>query len=370
MKEGIMFSSLMRRLVGVPVALAALAFAVSAFAQTGGIEGKCTGEDGKPLVGYTIKVERTEMNWVQHTKTDKKGQYVYIGLTPTEYKITLLSPAGAKIFSITQKVGLGGPDTVDFDMAKEKANAHKDAMANPDTAKKMEADTKDQKAFVGLKQTFDEATALYNQKHFSEAAAMYEKALPLAKEKNLPVVLARMADAYGAAAKTDRNPDARKQDQQKAIESYQKALALSPNEAILHNNLGSVYAEQGKVDEAKAEFQKAADANPAGASTYYYNLGVVMVNQGKMDDASVALKKATDLDPTNASAFYWYGMALLGKAETKPDGTVVAVPGTIEAFQNYLKLQPNGQWAQAAQGSIDQLKSTVPTEYKKEKKKK
>jgi len=169
-----MFSSLMRRLVGVPVALAALAFAVSAFAQTGGIEGKCTGEDGKPLVGYTIKVERTEMNWVQHTKTDKKGQYVYIGLTPTEYKITLLSPTGAKIFSITQKVGLGGPDTVDFDMAKEKANAHKDAMANPDTAKKMEADTKDQKAFVGLKQTFDEATALYNQKHFSESAAMFE----------------------------------------------------------------------------------------------------------------------------------------------------------------------------------------------------
>jgi tetratricopeptide (TPR) repeat protein len=370
MKEEIMHSLLTRRLVGATAALVALAFTVSAFAQTGGIEGKCTGEDGKPLAGYIIRLERTEMNWVVKTKTNKKGEYVYIGLAPTEYKITLLTPQGQHVFSLTQKIGLGGPDTVDIDLAKERANQKKQAMVNPDTAKKMEQDSKDQKAFTGLKQTFDEGTLLYNERHFAEAAAMFEKALPFAKEKNVPVVLARMADAYGAAAKLDQTPDARKADQQKAVETYQKALALSPNEAILHNNLGSVYAEMGKVDDAKAEFQKAADANPSGASGYYYNLGVVMVNQGKMDDASVALKKATDLDPNNASAFYWYGMALMGKAETKPDGSVVPVPGTIEAFQTYLKLQPNGQWAEAAKASIEQLKSTVPTEYKKEKKKK
>ena len=107
------------------------------------------------------------------------------------------------------------------------------------------------------------------------------------------------------------------QDQQKAIDTYQKAMALSPNDPALHNNLGSVYAEMGKVADAQEEFQKAADLNPAGASGYYYNLGVVMVNQGKMDEASTALKKATDLDPNNANAFYWYGMALLGKAEDK-----------------------------------------------------
>ena len=95
-----------------------------------------------------------------------------------------------------------------------------------------------------------------------------------------------------------------------------------------------------------------------------------MVNQGKMDEAAVALKKAIDLDATDANAFYWYGMALLGKAEYKPDGSVVVVPGTIEAFENYLKLQPKGQWAQAAQASLDQLRATVPTEYKAQKKKK
>ena len=55
-----------------------------------------------------------------------------------------------------------------------------------------------------------------------------------------------------------------------------------------------------------------------------------------------ALKKATDIDPTNANAWYWYGMALMGKAQVKPDGTMVPAPGTIEAFQTYLKLAPSG----------------------------
>jgi tetratricopeptide (TPR) repeat protein len=344
-----------------------MTLAVSAFAQTGGLTGKCTGEDGKPLAGYTILVERQEMKWSQHTKTNKKGEYVYIGLAPAAYKITLLSPTGQQVFFQTQHVGLGDPTEVNFDMAKERANTVK---ANPEAAKKVEEAQKDQKQFTGLKATFDQATALFQAKQYAESAAMFEKALPLAKDKNVPIVLSQMAQAYGKAAEADPTPDARAADEQKAIDTYQKALALSPSDAGLHNNLGSIYAQMGKVEDAKTEFQKAADLNPAQAGNYYYNLGVVMVNQGKMDDAAVALKKATDIDPSNANAFYWYGMALLGKAETKPDGSVVPVPGTIEAFQTYLKLQPNGQWAQAAQASIDQLKATVPTEYKKAPKKK
>jgi tetratricopeptide (TPR) repeat protein len=243
-------------------------------------------------------------------------------------------------------------------------------MANPETAKKIEEQAKEQKQFTGLKATFDQGTLLFNQQRFAEAAAMYEQALPMAKDKNVPIVLARLADSYNNAAKQEQNRDTRLQDQQKAISNYQMAIQITPNDAALHNNLGSVYAEMGKVADAQKEFQTAADLNPAGASGYYYNLGVVMVNQGKMDEAGVALKKATDLDPNNANAFYWYGMALLGKAETKPDGSVVPVPGTMEAFQTYLKLQPTGQWAQAAQASIDQLKAAVPTEYKAPKKKK
>ena len=365
-----MYSSLTRRLIGVAVVFAALAFTVSAFAQYGGLAGKCTGEDGKPLVGYTVKIEPQGVKKSLHVKTDKKGMYTYIGPYLGDYNIALLDPNGTQVFNINnQHVALGESTELNIDLAKEKASAHKQQMANPETAQKVEETTKSQKEFAGLKATFDQAALLSNQQHYSEAAAMFEKAVPLADSKNLPIVLSRLADTYASAAKHDQSRDARTQDEQKAIETYQKVLQLIPNDPGLHNNLGSVYAEMGKIDDAQKEFQKAADLNPAGASTYYYNLGVVMVNQGKMDEAAVALKKATDLGPANANAFYWYGMALLGKAETKPDGTIVAVPGTVEAFQNYLKLQPNGPWAQAAQASLDQIQGKVQTEYKKAKKK-
>jgi tetratricopeptide (TPR) repeat protein len=365
-----MYSSWTARLIGLAVVLAALTCTVSTFAQTGGLTGKCIGEDGKPLAGYTIQVDRQEMKWSQHTKTNKKGEYVYIGLSPGNYKVTLVNPAGQQVFNISRHVGIGDPTVVDFDMAKEKANSLKQQMANPETAKKIEEAATEQKQFTGLKATFAQAATLSNQQRYAEAAAMFEQALPMAKAQNVPIVLSQIGNAYMNAAKQEQNRDARMQDQQKAVDNFQKALQLAPNDAGVHNNLGSVYAEMGKVAEAQAEFQKAADINPAGASGYYYNLGVVMVNQGKMNEAAVALKKATELDPNNANAFYWYGMALLGKAEYKADGTVVPVPGTMEAFQNYLKLEPKGQWAQEAQASIDTLKGAVPTEYKAPKKKK
>lgn len=365
-----MHCSWARRLAEAAVVFAAFAFTISAFAQTGGLTGKCTGEDGKPLVGYTIQISRTDVKWNSHTKTNKHGEYVYIGLALGVYEITILDPQGNKVFSGQQRVGLGDPTSFDFDMAKEKVATKQAQMANPEYAKKMEEQQKEQKQFTGLKQTFDQGVLLANEHRYAEAAAMFEQALPLAKTTNIPIVLARLGEAYQKAAAQEQNRDARLADQQKAIDSYLKAIAANPNDASLHNNLGSVYAESGKTTEAQAEFQKAADLNPAGASGYYYNLGVVMVNQGKMDEASTALKKAIDLDATDANAFYWYGMALLGKAQYKSDGSVVAVPGTVEAFEHYLKLQPNGQWAQSAQASLDQLRGTVPTEYKAQKKKK
>jgi predicted Zn-dependent protease len=93
-----------------------------------------------------------------------------------------------------------------------------------------------------------------------------------------------------------------------------------------------------------------------------------MVNKGQMDEAATALKKATEIDPTNAAAWFQYGMALMGKADYKPDGSVVPAPGTIEAFQTYLKLAPNGPFAPEAQASIASLQGKTSLEYKAPKK--
>jgi tetratricopeptide (TPR) repeat protein len=355
-----------RKVIGVAVIFAAFLSCAPVFAQTGGLTGKCTAEDGMPMAGYTILVERQEVKWVSKVKTNKKGEYTYIGLVTGNYKVTLEDPNGRTIFTIPVHVGMGEPTAVDFDMAKER----KAVESTPEYQRQKAEEEKAQKQFSGLKQIFDQGALLYSEKRYTEAVSMFEQALPLAKDKNIPVVMARLAETYAKAAGAESNPDTRKQDQDKALDYYQKVLQLTPDDASLHNNLGSLYADMGKVTEAQAEFQKAAELKPAEASTYYYNLGVIFVNKGKMDDAAAALKKSTEIDPNNANAWYWYGMALMGKAEFKPDGTMVPVPGTIEAFQTYLKLEPKGPWATAAQASLDQLQGKVPTQYKAPGKKK
>ncbi len=339
------------------VALALVGGALPLAAQTGGLTGKATLDDGNPCVKCPVVIDRQDIKGHYPTKTDKKGNYVYVGLPIGNYKVTLQDPQGKTLFYITHHVGLGDPTQVDFDLKKERTAAAKEQAANPEAQKQIQEQQKQQKQITGLKQFFDQGQALMAQQKYPEAAAAFAQAEPLAKEKNLLIVLSHEADAYAKA-----------KDYDKAVATYQKAIQIGPTEAYLYDGLGNVYIQSRKIPEAQQAFQKAAEVNPAGAAREYYNMGVIMVNSGKMEEASQALKKATDLDANNANAWYWYGMALLGKAQFKPDGSVIAVPGTTEAFEKYLKLDPNGQWAQAAQASLQQIQGKVDLVYKKKKK--
>ncbi len=360
-----MSSSWTRRVMGVAIVFATFLTCIPASAQTGGLTGKCIGQGGAPLAGYTITIERTDIRWNSKVKTNKKGEYTYIGLALGVYKLTLLGPDGKAMYFIEKKVGMGDPTEANFDMGQIMQEAKKQQETNPEFQKQVQ----EQKQSANLKQVFDQAHDLYMQKHYPEAAAMFEKALPLAtSSKNISIVTAQLADTWSKAASVEDNPDTRKTDQGKSLEYFNKALQIDPNDATLHNNLGNLYAQMGRPTDAAEEFKKAADLDPPHASNYYYNLGAIMVNKGQMDEAATALKKATDIDPTNANAWYWYGMALMGKAEVKPDGTLVPAQGTLEAFQTYLKLAPTGNWAAQAQASIDSLQGKESLEYKKPKK--
>jgi len=54
----------------------------------------------------------------------------------------------------------------------------------------------------------------------------------------------------------------------------------------------------------------------------------VLVNTGQTDQAGDAFKKAIDANPNYAPAQYQYGVYLVSKAKTTPDGKVVPPDGT------------------------------------------
>jgi tetratricopeptide (TPR) repeat protein len=92
-----------------------------------------------------------------------------------------------------------------------------------------------------------------------------------------------------------------------------------------------------------------------------------MTNNNKVDEAIQAFDKAIAADPNKADAYYWKGVNLIAKAQTDKNGKVVPAPGTAEALNKYLELQPNGPYAEGAKGMLQMIGSTVETSYGKKK---
>jgi len=198
-------------------------------------------------------------------------------------------------------------------------------------------------------------------KQYDAAVASLTKASEL--DPKQVAVWAQLADAHVglASGKTGPEFDA---EMGKGLEAYAKAIELNPNDGATHNNYALALAKAKKFDEMKVELNKAAQLDPAKAGQYYYNLGALMVNAGQNEAAVEAFKKAVEADPKHADSYYQLGVGLVAKASLGADGKVTPVPGTIEAFQKYLELAPNGQFAEGAKGMLATFDTKIDTAYK------
>ena len=71
------------------VVLGLAAFAAPAWAQTGQVKGKVIDAQNKPVEGAKITIELMEgMTRRFETKTDRRGNFIQIGLSPGMYRIT------------------------------------------------------------------------------------------------------------------------------------------------------------------------------------------------------------------------------------------------------------------------------------------
>jgi tetratricopeptide (TPR) repeat protein len=181
-------------------------------------------------------------------------------------------------------------------------------------------------------------------------------------DPNQPAVWAHLGDAYMGLA-TGKTGDEFNSITQKGLDAYSKAIELKPDDAASHNNYALALAKAKKFPEMQAELKKAADLDPPNAGKYYYNLGALLVNSGQNDAAAEAFKKAIETNTGYADAYYQYGVTLVAQAKIGQDGKITPVPGTVEAFQKYLELQPSGQFAQSAKEMLTTLNASVETKF-------
>jgi tetratricopeptide (TPR) repeat protein len=100
--------------------------------------------------------------------------------------------------------------------------------------------------------------------------------------------------------------------------------------------------------------------NPTDAALAWRNFGTVLYNSNRMKESIEPLQKATTLDPKNATAWLLLGIALVNTMEFKTVGdkiTPVMQPGTVEAYQHAIDLDPNGPIGQQAKDGLASLQA-------------
>jgi len=335
-----------------------------------GIHGHVIGENGKPLVGADILLVNRDNGQRFTAKTDKKGDFVHVGVVPGLYDLTL-SSNGKVVY--TTGVALQDDDqAVDINVPKAAAEQQQKALTQlaPEQRKQYEERQKagetEQAKVKNLNQMMADAKTAEDSGNYEQAISICKQATTMDPARD--ALWARLGEAYlGAGNKAGAGDRAAaNEDYTQSAEAYKKAIAIKSSEAGYHNNLGQAYAKLGKTDEAMSEYTAAASLDPANAGLYYFNLGAILTNTGKLDDANAAFDKAIAADPNRADAYYWKGVNLLGKATLK-DNKMVAPPGTAENLNKYLALAPNGPHAASARELLASIGAKVETSYQKKK---
>jgi tetratricopeptide (TPR) repeat protein len=372
-------------------------FAASALAQITTLEGTVTGVDGKPVQGAIIKIHRTDIKWDAQLKTDKHGHYIHTGVPLGKFDISVIIDGKEADVLRGVKSQMGDHPPTDFDLRKASTeNAGKNALVKqametgqvsddlkkeltPEQKAALEKSMNENKGKIqkqkALNDAFNEGLTALNQapkettpegkaQQYQAAVAGLEKASTI--DATQAAVWSNLGDAYLGLAGTKTGPEF-DDATAKGIAAYSKAIEIKPDDPATHNNYGLALAKAKKYPEAEAELKKAAELDPATAFQRYYNLGALLTNIGQAEPASKAFKAAIDSapdNPKNAESYYQYGLSLAAQATVDKDGKFVAPPGTIEAFQKYLALAPEGQSAQLAKDMITQLGGSIQTEFK------
>jgi tetratricopeptide (TPR) repeat protein len=337
------------------------------FAQekVGSIHGHIQDPLGNPIANATVKVS-TDGKDAKYTFTsDANGDYKGTGIAPGTYFLNLYQGDKPIDQLLEVKVVADADETENFDLSRPeyiaKMTPEQRKLMEETKAKNAEA-LKANSVIKNLNADLASARADNKAKNFASSEALMAK--DAAIKPDASVIWLELAIAQAGQKKWAD-----------ATTSYQKVISLEtaspkPNQEIIagaNNGLGEALASQGKLDDAKAAYEAAAKANPAGAGMYYTNETIILSRSGDGDATVAAADKAIAADPTKPIPYYLKGQALVGKATVDKAGKIVAPPGCVEAYQKYLELAPDGQFAKEVTDVLTGMGQTIKTSYKAKK---
>jgi tetratricopeptide (TPR) repeat protein len=361
--------------------------AVPAFSQgaSGTVKGVCKDPQGNPIADGVVVWANQDNGQKYVLKTNKKGEYFSLGVGGGTYTVTLYKnqddyKANKELFHFNKFQVTLDENTLDFDLKKQTEETAKGQGLTPEQLKaqqeQQQKQTKEANTVKSLNEKLAAAKVASDGGDYDTAIADLSAANEIDASRDL--IWFKLGDAYRLSANKQTEATEKQKRLDEAVSSYQKALELKqgatndkdPNKtktlAAYYNNLAEAYAKDGKIDDSIKTYEQAAQSDPSAAAQYYFNEGAVLTNAGKPDQAIAAFDKCIAADPNRAEAYYQKGVNLLGKATLQGD-KMIAAPGTAEAFQKYLELQPTGTHAEEAKAMLASIGSPVETGFGKKK---
>jgi tetratricopeptide (TPR) repeat protein len=155
-------------------------------------------------------------------------------------------------------------------------------------------------------------------RYWRDSESLFTRAL--AVTTNNAIAHANLGVLYGQEARRDE-----------AMRHYQEALRIDRSLSQAHNNIANLLDEAGKSDQALEHYVQAVRLKPRNAMAHA-NLGTLLSRLGRHAEATKELSDAVQLGQGDSRPSYLYGKALL-RAGRSMEATV--------RFRNALKIDPN-----------------------------
>ena len=153
--------------------------------------------------------------------------------------------------------------------------------------------------------------------------------------------LAAAAPAPAAPAAKRLNPD--------EVAALESLAARQPGDASVRVELGNLYMDAERWDEAIRWYREALAVNPALVETET-DLGACLVSSGRPAEGLAEFERVLAVDPGHRNALYNKGLALLQMGRGKE---------AAAAWEELLKRHPADPQLQGLRGRIEQIRATA-----------
>ena len=284
-----------------PVAALLVSLSAPALAQmgTGRVSGTVKDPDGNPIAGATVTAQAGDSSRVLEATTDERGRWAILGFRSRAYDFSVTAP-GFTPYNYQAPMRQAGQNA-DMDLVLERTQMGRSSGTGGgllSEAQELHQAGRWEEALWKYEEVIASDPTVY-QVHLNIGAVLRELDRPDEARQSFQKVLDMEPDNSGALVSLAEMAVAAG-DLEEAVTHF-AAAADSTDDEIIPFNVGQIYFQNGRVDEAIEYYEMAAERRLDWAEPHV-QIAICYLNKGDFAMAGEHLNLAIEVEPDSAAA--------------------------------------------------------------------